>query len=354
MNEKNSLVTKTSSRKQKLAIYDKDGIWYFSEDEKFLEKLTSFGYYLASNLFDEEMPIALILGNYMNAQLGAWVSSNLINQNSEFNRYFEQVYELLMESDEFSPQDIYSNHYLYDNFLIKLKNITVSNVIWYQGETDLASGIGFNSMSMIYAKILSFFIRELHQVMNIKKTLILQTPSISNDLISDLAYEYEVAFLREAQATAAYFNQQLVLATYSLGNDYQVTDIAKLCGKIISSDGEIVSPSYANLIITETKIIIEFSNSKELNKVDEINNLKILDSANNLLNKDLIIEVENNQIIITRAFKKIDETGKLIYVKYNISTIMYNYELDIASGNLINENNIAVVPFKILINIEEE
>lgn len=332
------------SKYYNVRICSKEGTWYQSSDHEFTNYITTFiNQFILKN---DDTFMGFIDLSFESASIGSFLKKEILENNSDLKTYNNAVYELLLDDDK--RNITYANSELYDKYLAKFVDVKCNSLITYQGMTDYYSGIGFNKNSELYSKSLSILLKDLKNNFNYKKLLVIETPSISySDNISDIN---DIALLRAAQSTAAYYNNGIIVPIYELGNDYQIeTDRANFVSRLVNIISNKIftnrnTPSYANLIITEEEIIIEISNCLQLNEVEYINNFKIHKINGEDVTSAYRYYINDNRIFI----RKEDESAEFS----NIS-ILYNFQADISEGNLYNEENEMVNPFIIVLESDK-
>lgn len=341
----NSNTTEYNIKKyDNIRICSKDGEWYKSSYSNYINNLTFFIDELVSN--SNDTTIGIINVSFKSTQIGAFLKEEILENNSDLKTYNKAVYELLLDDDTHNVT--YENSEIYSKYLSNFKNVKCHSLITYQGMTDYISGIDFNKNSQLYAKSLSILLNDLKNNFCYKELLVIESPSIKYNE-STIKID-DIALLRSAQSTAAYYNEGIIVPTYELGNDYEsekeinefTTKLVKiLVGKLFSNRN---TPSYANLIINDDEIIIEISNCIQLNEVDNINNFKIVKINGDDVTSNYRYYVTDNRIVIYKADESADFS--------NIS-ILYNFQADIREGNLYNEENEMVNPFIIVLESDK-
>ncbi len=339
------VATPSIDKYQNIRLCSKEGIWYQNTDPKFANQVTT----LIDRLVDKAdgSITGFIDLTFQSTSIGSFMKNALFDREPDLREYNTAVYELLSENDE--RESTYHNSELAETYLNKFFKVNCHTLITYQGLTDYYSGIDFGAYAQKYAKSLSIFLKDLKNNFNYKNLLVIETPSITYD--ESIPNINNIALLRDAQSTAAYYNNGKIIPTYKFGNNYQdevgihnftVNLVNHLFSRISSASK---TPSYANLIIKKDELIIEINNCFQLEEVDEINNFLIYDQNGQVVNDKYQYYVVDNYIVV----RAIDDLSTI----KDISLIFYNFQADISMGNLYNEENEMVNPFKIVIESEE-
>lgn len=325
-------------------ICSKDGIWCKNSDNNYINNLTLFIDELVKNSNDTMLGIIDL--SFKSTQIGAFLKKEIIENNSDLETYNKAVYELLLDDD---MQNVtYENSEIYSKYLTKFKNVKCHSLITYQGMTDYISGIDFNKNSGLYAKSLSILLNDLKNNFYYKELLVIESPSIKYN--ENTVKIDDIALLRSAQSTAAYYNDGIIVPTYEFGNDYESEkEINEFTAKLVKTlVGKLFlnrnTPSYANLILTQDEIIIEISNCIQLNEVEYINNFKIVKVNGDDITSNYRYYITDNRIVIYKT----DELAE-----FNNISILYNFQADISEGNLYNEENEMVNPFIIVLESDK-
>lgn len=323
-----------------LNICGNDGKWYNSNNENFYPLLTNFMVELYEKM--ENSIVGFINLTFESASLGSFINKKILEENSDLKTYNRSVYELLIDDD--SRKHTYNNSEIYNTYLNDFKMINCHSVITYFGITDYYSGINFELNANLFAKSMSLFLKDLKNNFQWKKLLVIESPSISND--SENIKIDNIALLRNAQSTASFYNNGMILPLYELGDSYEketdynnfVMNLTNLVSKRLLSNQD--TPSYANLIIKKDEIIIEINNCVQLEELESINNFKICNKNGDDVTYLYDYYIIDNQIIISTISKDVD---------LNNITILYNFKADICDGNLRNEDAQVVNPFIIIL-----
>lgn len=326
-----------------LRICDSNGKWHQNNSDIFSLLLTGFMVQLYDKM--ENSIVGFVDLSFESASIGAFLNKKILKENSDLETYNNNVFELLDDDD--SRKHTYQNAEIYDSYINNFFKVSCYGVISYLGTTDYNSGIDFENNDNLFAKSMSLFIKNLSENFIWKNFIVIESPSISNETNSTKIDN--IALLRNAQSTAAYYNNGIILPIYELGNNYSteaeqnifIKNLVNLVSNRLLTN--LKTPSYANLIIKDDEIIIEFSNCIQLNEIEMITNFKICkkngDDITNLYEYYII----DNRIIISKVLESAD---------FSNITILYNFQADIKSGNLYNEDAQAVNPFIIILEGE--
>ena len=181
--------------------------------------------------------------------------------------------------------------------------------------------------------------------------------------------------LRNVQYSATnYFSYAHLIPTFDLNHvvddEIMEADLDKLVSRIVDSLKQNINFSkYANLVYVTgsdevvTKIKIEFSNTDMIKILkDDVNKNKTVINYLDIYYNDLdlgivkledVYYIEDNFLVIDLVYETIeDESGNVILNKvYDKEKIIISYGEygDLTKYNLVNDSNLPIIPFKIIL-----
>lgn len=298
-------------------------------------------------------PVGIIVGDEHSTLIEEWLPQVLAQS-------IDSIYNYLQNLGKYSENPKNGDAcYLFEKELKHLEGISLSGIIWNQGEnqTELFNNKQYEK---IYFQMLTSLLQKWCSYFNTDNFVLLQAPS---------SYEKYTDRLRYIQNTASnYYRFVKIIPTFDL--------CVKENGKIIDVDVDMVASrtvdvitgskyvsSYANLILDINeddivdKIKIEFDNVKNINVIgsETINYLvvKYQDEELGLITLDLDTKVDGNYLIFNLAYEEemVGETGESVdatnYYNKSLITIEFGQFDNLENVNIFNEDMIPILPFTI-------
>ena len=321
------------------------------------ENIDEFEYKFSKRLLEKyDMPIGIVNLTFENSNIESFLSLSSINTISRIKEY-------LISTNKYveNPSSSLDMSYIYNNYLSKIYNLSFEGILYNHGENDLTK---FNSEEFLnfYFYSSMTLVEDLHKNFSKSSIYVLGAASNNNDVICKL---------RSIQNSLSnYFSFTNLIPVFDL-NIYQnntlynveLNSLVTRISNSISSDKKF--SKYANLVyVTDdeeqiTKIKVEFSNTDTIKVLNE-NNLidnnsinyldiyydgELLENVYEIVDNFLIINLEYKEIEIIDGVEK--EVVKL-YEKEKI-TISYGEYGNLLDFNFVNEEELPIIPFKIII-----
>lgn len=337
-----------------LAFYEisNDSHW-LTNDEK-LTKVSSFDFEFAQALQKKtNAPIGIIVGDEHSTLIEDWLPLDVAKS-------IDSIYNYLQSEGKYSDNPTKGKAcYLFENELKSLTGISLSGIVWNQGErqTELFTN---KSYEKAYFQMLTSLLEKWRNYFHAKKIMVLQTPSSTNKNAERLRY---------IQNTAVnYYTFAEIIPTFDLNLkekdeivDVDVVSVAMRTVDVVIGSKQV--SSYANLVLdindddVVDKIKVEFDNVRKINLIesDEINCLvvKYKDPENGIIVLDIKPEVFENYLIFDLAYEKeiTNKDGEIVkeinYYNKSLILIEFGQSENIANINIFNDDMIPILPFMI-------
>lgn len=301
-------------------------------------------------------PIGIIVGDEHSTLIEEWLPLDAASS-------IGSIYNYLQNLGKYNENPNYGDAcYLFEKELKHLKGLSLSGIIWNQGEKQ-AELFNNKQYEKIYFQMLTSIIQKWCSYFNTDKMVLLQTPSNYDKYTNRLRYIQNIA--------ANYYRFVEIIPTFDLYVkendkiiDVDVDSVASRTVEIITGSKRV--SSYANLIldINEDDIVdqikIEFDNVKNINVIDSetINYLvvKYQDEKLGLITLDIVPKVDGNYLIFDLSYETeiTDENGGIVkvtnYYNKSLISIEFGQVENLENINIFNEDMIPILPF--IIEIE--
>ncbi|MBO4666665.1 MAG: hypothetical protein J5666_00860 [Bacilli bacterium] len=309
---------------------------------------------LAHHLLQKlNVPIAIVDATLIAGHADAWLDKDIASKHKVILNYLDKIERSsLLENDHINSDEPGS---MYNSYIKPLEGHGFKGIWWSQGQSDYASlsATDYTQTGYVYSYIIT----------QIFSDQILSKKGLEFFTIQD-GYHQEAYSnaLRSVQATCAYqLNDMGIIPTYDIvkieqdeENEEEVIvsfDYEGYVERIFDITYENVyrnkknyyAPSYVNVVANQENITISFNTGITLEKVDEIHDLKIIDSEGEEV--EFTFTINNNYLYLV-----MDLTDEVLGTGFEYS-ICYAQDETLYLGNLKATTGIPVLPF--IININE-
>lgn len=333
--------------------------WIKEDDDHTL--IDDFMYNFARRISDtHKMPIGIINITSSDAQIESYLSIDKVNSINKIKDYLQSENKYVE-----TPSKDTDICYLYETFVSKFNYMKFSGVIFNHNNVDTELFTNNKFLNFYFLSYINI-IDTLNQNLGGSNVYVLGASSNEDNLIKEL---------RNVQYSATnYFSYAHLIPTFDLNHvvddEIMEADLDKLVSRIVDSLKQNINFSkYANLVYVTgsdevvTKIKIEFSNTDMIKILkDDVNKNKTVINYLDIYYNDLdqgivkledVYYIEDNFLVIDLVYETIeDESGNVILNKvYDKEKIIISYGEygDLTKYNLVNDSNLPIIPFKIIL-----
>lgn len=233
---------------------------------------------------------------------------------------------------------------LFNQMISPLSNFPIKGIVWYQGEVEALSETNFDNYQVKLKALISGYRREFKEEQ--LPFIIVQLPSHGDNEMINLSSWVDFKYSQETVAKGD-SNVEIVSITDLINHknnldihlsNHKATGerVAKIALKKVyqSSDGA-MCPCISTHNIENNSIILSFNHAQELKSTDEygyIKGFQLISNSNAFSNVQAQI-MDKNKVVI----------------QFNDDSAFIQYcgQVNSTAGNLVNESEMPVIPFRI-------